>query len=149
MELIGKGHHAKGSVWVARRVPDGFVCAHANQEIPLSAPEPYPNLHLTPTMRAYTFPASTCCCRVMLLGSRLLRWSVAGPSCMEILQARITTWPRDNTVAMWAADVVSFAKQAHPPSPPLASPRGTVIRPCANPRLGRYPTLLPGGAVPC
>jgi dipeptidase len=31
MELIGKGDGHKGAVWVARRVPDGYVCAHANQ----------------------------------------------------------------------------------------------------------------------
>lgn len=31
MELIGKGRHAKGAVWVARRVPDGYVTGHANQ----------------------------------------------------------------------------------------------------------------------
>lgn len=38
MELIGKGFRAsedgnarKGIVWVARRLPDGYICAHANQ----------------------------------------------------------------------------------------------------------------------
>ena len=38
MDLIGKGHKLvdgknvrKGIVWVARRVPDGYICAHANQ----------------------------------------------------------------------------------------------------------------------
>ncbi len=38
MDLIGKGHRLengknvrKGIVWVARRVPDGYICAHANQ----------------------------------------------------------------------------------------------------------------------
>ena len=30
-EVIGKGADNKGIVWVARRVPDGYVCAHANQ----------------------------------------------------------------------------------------------------------------------
>ncbi len=30
MELIGKGPNNKGIVWVARRIPDGYVCAHAN-----------------------------------------------------------------------------------------------------------------------
>lgn len=29
-ELIGKGEGQKGAVWVARRIPDGYVCAHAN-----------------------------------------------------------------------------------------------------------------------
>ncbi|MDE6139978.1 MAG: C69 family dipeptidase [Alistipes sp.] len=31
MELIGRGKHGKGMVWVARRIPDGYVSAHANQ----------------------------------------------------------------------------------------------------------------------
>ena len=31
MDLIGKGPEEKGIVWVARRVPDGYICAHANQ----------------------------------------------------------------------------------------------------------------------
>ncbi len=31
MEMIGKGEGEKGAVWVARMVPDGYVCAHANQ----------------------------------------------------------------------------------------------------------------------
>ncbi|MBQ0128060.1 MAG: C69 family dipeptidase [Bacteroidales bacterium] len=30
MDLIGKGPDNKGIVWVARRIPDGYVCAHAN-----------------------------------------------------------------------------------------------------------------------
>ncbi|MCC8020001.1 MAG: C69 family dipeptidase [Rikenellaceae bacterium] len=51
MELIGKGYREapqggnvfKGIVWVARRIPDGYICAHANQariaEFPLNDPE--------------------------------------------------------------------------------------------------------------
>lgn len=50
MELIGKGFSAsedgnarKGIVWVARRLPDGYICAHANQSristFPLDDPE--------------------------------------------------------------------------------------------------------------
>ena len=31
MELIGKGPNNKGIVWVALRIPDGYVSAHANQ----------------------------------------------------------------------------------------------------------------------
>ena len=31
MELIGKGKYEKGAVWVARLIPDGYVCGHANQ----------------------------------------------------------------------------------------------------------------------
>ena len=30
MELIGKGQKDKGAVWVARRVPDGYISGHAN-----------------------------------------------------------------------------------------------------------------------
>ncbi len=30
-EMIGKGEGEKGAVWVARLVPDGYICAHANQ----------------------------------------------------------------------------------------------------------------------
>eukprot|EP01062_Namystynia_karyoxenos_P031568 TRINITY_DN23419_c0_g1_i1.p1 TRINITY_DN23419_c0_g1~~TRINITY_DN23419_c0_g1_i1.p1 ORF type:complete len:570 (+),score=157.83 TRINITY_DN23419_c0_g1_i1:77-1786(+) len=56
MEMIGKGPGEKGAVWVARLVPDGWACSHANQ-------------------------------------------------------ARIRTWPRDTSVALWADDVVSFAKR--------------------------------------
>ncbi|MDZ7331675.1 MAG: C69 family dipeptidase [candidate division KSB1 bacterium] len=31
MEIISKGPNNKGAVWVARKVPDGYICAHANQ----------------------------------------------------------------------------------------------------------------------
>jgi len=31
MEMIGKGEGEKGAVWVARRIPDGYVSGHANQ----------------------------------------------------------------------------------------------------------------------
>ncbi|MDC1105527.1 C69 family dipeptidase [Prolixibacteraceae bacterium] len=31
MEVVGKGKGEKGAVWVARRVPDGYVSGHANQ----------------------------------------------------------------------------------------------------------------------
>lgn len=31
MEIIGKGNHSRGAVWVATRIPDGAICAHANQ----------------------------------------------------------------------------------------------------------------------
>ncbi len=30
MDMVGKGEE-KGVVWVARRIPDGYICAHANQ----------------------------------------------------------------------------------------------------------------------
>ena len=31
LEMIGKGVGNKGAVWVARKIPDGFVSGHANQ----------------------------------------------------------------------------------------------------------------------
>lgn len=31
MDFIGKGKHGEGAVWVAARVPDGYISAHANQ----------------------------------------------------------------------------------------------------------------------
>ena len=31
MDLVGKGSGNRGIVWVARRIPDGYICAHANQ----------------------------------------------------------------------------------------------------------------------
>jgi len=31
LEMIGKGQGEKGAVWVARRIPDGYVSGHANQ----------------------------------------------------------------------------------------------------------------------
>jgi dipeptidase len=30
LELIGKGPGKKGAIWVARRIPDGYICGHAN-----------------------------------------------------------------------------------------------------------------------
>lgn len=31
LEMVGRGKEEKGALWVARRVPDGYVTAHANQ----------------------------------------------------------------------------------------------------------------------
>ena len=31
LEMIGKGPGRRGAVWVARRIPDGYICGHANQ----------------------------------------------------------------------------------------------------------------------
>lgn len=31
MEMIGKGEGKKGAVWVALKIPDGYICGHANQ----------------------------------------------------------------------------------------------------------------------
>ncbi len=43
MDLISKGPDNKGAVWVARRIPDGYISAHANQarirQFPLNDPK--------------------------------------------------------------------------------------------------------------
>jgi len=43
MEMIGPGEGGDGAIWVARKVPDGYICAHANKavigEFPLDDPE--------------------------------------------------------------------------------------------------------------
>jgi len=43
MDLIGKGPGRKGAVWVTRRIPDGYISAHANQpritQFPLNDPQ--------------------------------------------------------------------------------------------------------------
>ena len=43
MEIIGKGPGVKGAVWVAVRIPDDCICAHANQsrirQFPLNDPD--------------------------------------------------------------------------------------------------------------
>jgi dipeptidase len=43
MEIIGKGQGKKGAVWVAMKVPDGYICGHANQArittFPLNDPD--------------------------------------------------------------------------------------------------------------
>lgn len=43
LEMIGKGPANKGAVWVARKIPDGYICAHANQarirQFPLNDPD--------------------------------------------------------------------------------------------------------------
>lgn len=43
MEMISKGKEDKGAVWVARRIPDGYISGHANQArirtFPLNDPE--------------------------------------------------------------------------------------------------------------
>lgn len=43
MEVVGKGTIEKGAVWVAIRIPDGYICAHANQSridrFPLDDPD--------------------------------------------------------------------------------------------------------------
>jgi dipeptidase len=43
MEIIGKGDGEKGAVWVAQRIPDGYISGHANQArittFPMNDPE--------------------------------------------------------------------------------------------------------------
>ncbi|MBU2494238.1 MAG: C69 family dipeptidase [Bacteroidetes bacterium] len=43
MEMIGKGKDKKGAVWVARKIPDGYISGHANMArittFPLNDPE--------------------------------------------------------------------------------------------------------------
>ena len=43
MEMIGPGPGGKGAVWVALRIPDGYICGHANMsrigEFPLNDPD--------------------------------------------------------------------------------------------------------------
>lgn len=43
LEMLGKGGKEKGAVWAARKIPDGMICAHANQarirEVPMDDPE--------------------------------------------------------------------------------------------------------------
>ncbi len=43
LEMIGKGKGNKGAVWVARRIPDGYISGHANQarirQFPLDDPD--------------------------------------------------------------------------------------------------------------
>jgi dipeptidase len=43
LEMIGKGKGGHGAVWVARRIPDGYVSAHANhpriRQFPLNEPD--------------------------------------------------------------------------------------------------------------
>ena len=38
LEMVGKGKGKKGAVWVARRIPDGYICGHANQSRILTFP---------------------------------------------------------------------------------------------------------------
>jgi len=43
LEIVGKGEDDPGAVWVARRIPDGYISAHANQsrirQFPLDDPD--------------------------------------------------------------------------------------------------------------
>ena len=43
LEMVGTGNGGEGAIWVACRIPDGYICAHANMarigEFPLNDPE--------------------------------------------------------------------------------------------------------------
>jgi dipeptidase len=43
MEIIGKGKDALGAVWVARKIPDGYVSGHANQARITTFPQDAPD----------------------------------------------------------------------------------------------------------
>ena len=47
MEMIGKGEGRKGAVWVALKVPDGYVTAHANHARIRTFPQNDPDNVLT------------------------------------------------------------------------------------------------------
>lgn len=56
MELIGKGPGNKGAVWVARLVPDGYICAHANQARITTFPYQKKNNWEDPDQTTYNSP---------------------------------------------------------------------------------------------
>ena len=65
MEIIGKGPEQKGAVWVAGRVPDGYISAHANlsriRTFPLDDPDNWlyaPDVIELATQKGYYDPAS-------------------------------------------------------------------------------------------
>ncbi len=43
MDIVGKGAHDKGAVWVARKIPDGYISGHANspriRKFPMDDPD--------------------------------------------------------------------------------------------------------------
>ncbi|MEI7422786.1 MAG: C69 family dipeptidase [Prolixibacteraceae bacterium] len=43
LEMIGKGDGQKGAVWVAQRIPDGYISGHANQARITQFPKDKPN----------------------------------------------------------------------------------------------------------
>ncbi len=64
LEIVGPGPGGKGAEWVARRVPDGFICAHANRsrigEVPFHDPDCLhsPNVVSFAVEHGYWDPAS-------------------------------------------------------------------------------------------
>lgn len=56
MEMIGKGKGEKGAVWVALLIPDGYVCAHANQARITTFPYQKTNQWDNTTVTCYNSP---------------------------------------------------------------------------------------------
>lgn len=56
LELIGKGKYEKGAVWVARRVPEGYVSGHANQARITTFPFQTKNDWNNPAQQCYHSP---------------------------------------------------------------------------------------------
>jgi dipeptidase len=53
LEIVGKGEGKKGAVWVARRVPDGFITAHANAARIQTFPQKDPGTLYAPDVITY------------------------------------------------------------------------------------------------
>lgn len=47
-QVIGKGRFGQGAVWVATRIPDGHVCAHANQARTTTLVDPRTDVFYSP-----------------------------------------------------------------------------------------------------
>jgi len=56
MEIIGKGEGQVGAVWVARMVPDGYICGHANQARITTFPYQKENKWNDATVTCYNAP---------------------------------------------------------------------------------------------
>jgi len=63
-EIIGKGKGNKGAVWVARLIPDGYICGHANQAriqtFPLATGKKTSNAITSKDLRRIYDPAVEC-----------------------------------------------------------------------------------------
>ena len=63
-EMIGKGKGNKGAVWVARLIPDGYICGHANQAriqtFPLATGKKTSNAITSKDLRRIYDPAVEC-----------------------------------------------------------------------------------------
>jgi dipeptidase len=56
MEMIGKGQHEVGAVWVARCIPDGYISGHANQARITTFPFQASNKWDDPTRKVFHSP---------------------------------------------------------------------------------------------